>query len=145
MALGLLCGQALICSFFATWPDTSQAFASQFDPMGVVKEAVEDRVGVGGVVDDLMPAVHWKLGCYDGRAAAVSLFKDFEKVVTSASVECLKPPIVKDQDVDASEGAKDAQMAPVAAGQRKIGEHLWDALIENRAVIPASLVAERGS
>src|SRR5271166_7105069 len=56
--------------FFMTWPDASQAFASQFDPMGVVNETVEDRIGVGWVVDDLMPAVHGELGCDDGRAAA---------------------------------------------------------------------------
>jgi hypothetical protein len=36
-------------------------------------------------------------------------------------------------------------MAPVATRQRKIGEQLWDALIENGAIIPASFVAERGS
>jgi hypothetical protein len=51
LALGLLSGQAFICNFFATWPDASQAFASQFDPMGVVNETVEDRIGVGWVVE----------------------------------------------------------------------------------------------
>jgi hypothetical protein len=38
LALVLLSGQAFICNLFATWPDVSQAFASQFDPMGVVNE-----------------------------------------------------------------------------------------------------------
>ena len=76
LALGLLSGQVFICNLFTTWPDTSQAFASQFDPMGVVNDTVEDRIGVGRVVDDVMPAVHGELGCDDGRAAAVSLFED---------------------------------------------------------------------
>jgi hypothetical protein len=76
LALGLLSGQAFICSFLAIWSDASQAFTSQIDPMGVVNETVEDRISVGWVVDDLMPAVHGELGCDDGRAAAVSLFEN---------------------------------------------------------------------
>ena len=47
-------------------------FASQFDPMGGVNETVEDRIGVGRVVDDVMPAVHGELGCDDGRAMTLS-------------------------------------------------------------------------
>jgi hypothetical protein len=94
LALGLLSGQAFICNFFTTWPDASQAFASQFDPMGVVNETVEDRIGVGWVVDDLTPAVHGELGCDDGGAAAVSLFEDFQDIVTSGGVGRLQSPIV---------------------------------------------------
>ncbi len=33
------------------------AFARKLDPMGVVNEAVQDRIGVGGIGDDLVPAV----------------------------------------------------------------------------------------
>jgi hypothetical protein len=40
----------------------AHAFAGQFDAMGVVNEAVKDRVGVGGIADDLVPAVYRKLG-----------------------------------------------------------------------------------
>jgi len=36
---------------FASGP--THAFAGQFDPMGVVNEAVHDGVGVSGIVDDL--------------------------------------------------------------------------------------------
>ena len=91
LALGLLSGQVFICNFFTTWPDASQAFASQFDPMGVVNDTVEDRIGVGRVVDDVMPAVHGELGCDDGRAAAVSLFEDFQKIMPGVGVKGSKP------------------------------------------------------
>ena len=40
----------------------AQAFAGQFDAMGVVNEAVEDRVGVGGIAYNFVPAVHGELG-----------------------------------------------------------------------------------
>jgi hypothetical protein len=33
-------------------------------------------------------------------------------------------------------------MAPVAAGEREFGEELGDALIKNRAIVAAGLVAE---
>jgi hypothetical protein len=110
-----------------------------------VNETVKYRVGIGGIADDVMPGVHGDLTGDDGRAAAVSLFEDFEKVMAGAGIELLQPPIVEYQNVDPSKGAKEARMAPVAARQRKIGEQLWDALVEDRAIVPASFVAERGS
>jgi hypothetical protein len=33
------------------------AFARKFDPISVMNEAIEDRIGVGAIGDDLMPAV----------------------------------------------------------------------------------------
>ena len=84
--------------------------------MGIVNETVEDRIGVGWVVDDLMPAVHGELGCDDGRAAAVSLFEDFQEIVTRRRVERLQPPIVEDQQVGAAEVAKDARIWPRQSG-----------------------------
>jgi hypothetical protein len=42
----------------------------------------------------------------------------------------------------AGEAAHDAGIAPVAARQGEIGEELGDALIEDRAVVAAGLVAE---
>ena len=86
-----------------------------------MNEAVQDRVGVGGIADYIMPAVHRDLTGDDSRAAAISLFEDFEKVVAGADVECLKSPVVEDQDVDASESAKDAQMAPGVPSAARVG------------------------
>jgi hypothetical protein len=143
LALGLLSGQAFICSFFTTWPDASQAFTSQVDPMGVVNETVEDRISVGWVVDDLMPAVHGELGCDDGRAAAVSLFEDFQDIVTSGGVERLQSPIVENEKVGAAERAQEARMTAIAAREGELFEELWDAVIEHRAIIAAGLVAKR--
>jgi hypothetical protein len=71
--------------------------------MGVVNETVEDRIGVGRIVDDVMPAVHGDLGCDDGRAAAVSLFEDFQKIMPGAGVE---------EKVGAAERTQEARMTP---------------------------------
>ena len=58
--------------------------------MGVVNEAIEDGVGVGGVADDLMPGRHGKLRGDDRRPAPVSLFEDFQQIVAGAGVEGLE-------------------------------------------------------
>ena len=86
--------------------------------MGVVNETVEDRIGVGRVVDDLMPAVHGESGCDDGRAAAVSLFEDFQKIMPGAGVEGLQTPIVENEKVGAAERTQEARMAAIAPRAR---------------------------
>ena len=65
--------------------------------MGVVNETVQNGVGVGGIADNLMPAVHGQLGSDHRRAAAVTLFEDFQEIVAGGGVERLQPPIVEDQ------------------------------------------------
>ena len=40
-------------------------------------------------------------------------------------------------------GAPDACIATVAAGERKVGEQLGNALVENGAIVATSLLAER--
>jgi hypothetical protein len=71
-----------------------QALAGEFDAVGVVNETIQDGVGVGRIADNLMPAVHRKLGSDHCRAAAASLFEDFQEIVTRRRVERLQPPIV---------------------------------------------------
>ncbi len=93
----------------------AQTFAGKLDAVGVVDETVQDGVGVGRVGYDFVPALHGKLGSHDRRAAAVSLFEDFEEVVPGRSVEGFEPPVVEDQEIGAPERAQDARMAPVAA------------------------------
>src|SRR5213076_274865 len=51
-------------------------------------------------------------------------------------------PIVEDEELDAGETAQDAGIAAVTTGEREFGEQLGNALIENRAVVAASLVSE---
>jgi len=73
--------------------------------MGVVNEAVKDRVGVCRVRDHFVPAVHGKLRGDDRRAASIALFEDFEQVVAGGSVERLQAPVFEDQQVGASKAA----------------------------------------
>ena len=81
----------------------AQAFAGQFDAVGVVNEPVQDGVGVGGVAYNPMPAIHGKLGGDHRGAAAVALLEDFEEIVTGGRVERLEPPVFADQEIGAAE------------------------------------------
>jgi len=107
--------------------------------MGVVDEAVEDRIGVGWVADHLMPFVDRDLAGENGRAAAVAFFEDLVEIAPGAGIERIETPVVEDKELRAVEAAQDASVPPIAARQRKLGEQLWDPVIEDRAVVAAGL------
>jgi hypothetical protein len=65
--------------------------------VGIVDDAVQDGVGVGWIVDDVMPAVDWDLAGDDGGPAAIPFFEDLEEIAPCASVQGLEPPIVEDE------------------------------------------------
>ena len=54
-----------------------------------------------------MPAVDWDLAGDQRSAAAVTVFDDFQHVVTLLRPERFETPIVEDQELDAAEGARD--------------------------------------
>ena len=110
--------------------------------MRVVDEPIEDGIGVGRIADDLVPFIDRDLAGQDGRAAAVAFFEDFVEIAAGAGIERIEAPIIENEQLRAGQGSHDAGMAAVAAGQRKIGEQLGDALIKNRAVVAARLMAE---
>ena len=107
-----------------------------------MNEPVEDGVGISRVADEGVPFVDRDLAGEDGRAAAVAFLEDFVEVTTGTGVEWFKAPIVENEELDAGETAQDAGIAPVTAGEREFGEELGNPLIENRAVVAASLVTE---
>ena len=84
--------------------------------MSVVDDAVQDGIGICRIPDQLMPFVDRDLAGDNGRSPAIAFFEDFEKVVASRSVERLKAPIVKDQQLDAAERPQDTSVATITAG-----------------------------
>jgi hypothetical protein len=110
--------------------------------MGVVDEAVQDGVGVGGIANELMPGGQRELGGDDRRPAAVSLLEDFEEVVTGAGVEGLEAEVVEDEEIGAAERLDEARMAAVATGERQVVAELRPAVIEDRAIVAAGSVAD---
>jgi hypothetical protein len=80
---------------------TPQALAVEVDPAGIMDQAVEDAVGVGGVADQRVPLIDGELAGDDGGAAAVAVLKDLQEVVAGCGVERLEAPVVEDEEIDA--------------------------------------------
>jgi hypothetical protein len=73
----------------------------------------------------------------------MAVFQDLQEVVAGAGLERSEAPVVEDEQIDAAERAQQARVAAVAAGERQVVEQARDALIEDRAIVAAGLVAER--
>ena len=71
-----------------------QAFTFEFDAVGVVKEAVEDRVGIGRISYGVVPRGRGKLAGDNGRLPAVAVLEDLQQVVPGLGIERLKSPYV---------------------------------------------------
>jgi len=92
------------------------------EPVGVVDQPVEHGIGIGGVADQGMPLIHGELAGDDGGTAAVAILEDLQEIMAGGSIERLEPPIVKDQEIDAEEPARQALMAAIAARQSELRE-----------------------
>jgi len=107
-----------------------------------VNDPVENGVGICRFANESVPFVDGDLTGENGRATPIAFLEDLVEVTTGTGVERFEAPIVEDQELDAGETAQDAGVAAVAAGERKFGEELGNPLIENGAVVAASLVTQ---
>src|SRR6202022_4938353 len=65
----------------AGFTGSRQAFPVEVNPVGVMDQAVEDSVGVGGVADQCVPLIDGDLAGDDGGAVAVTVLEDPQEVV----------------------------------------------------------------
>ena len=121
----------------------SEALALEREPVSVVYQAIENGIGEGRITDDLVPMFDRKLAGHHGRAAAVLILHDLQEVAPLLGGHRSESPIVEDQKLDARQAFKEPSMMAVAACQRERIEEPRQALIEDRAVVPTSLMAER--
>ena len=94
---------------------SAQGRAFEFDPMGAVNDAVEDRVAEGGVADHLVPSTDRDLAGDQQRAAVVAVVDDLEQIAALLGIERLRPPIIDDQEPDAFERGQQPRQAALAA------------------------------
>jgi hypothetical protein len=110
--------------------------------MGIVDEAVEDGVGIGGLADEAVPVGDGDLAGDEGGFSAIAVLEDFQEVVAGLGGQGLEAPVVEDQQIDGGETLEAAGEGAVAVGQGEIVEQLGGANVEDGAVIPASLVTQ---
>lgn len=92
LTMDLVAGSALEVNPFAVvLSGRASGFRRELEAVGIVDDAIEDGVGIGGIVDNLMPAVDGDLAGDDGRSAAISFFEYLEEIAPGAGVEGLEP------------------------------------------------------
>src|SRR6202011_443327 len=90
----------------AGFAGSPHALPVEIDPVGVMDQAVEDGVGVGGVTDQRVPLIDGKLAGDDGGMAAVAVLEDLQEVVASRGIERFEAPVVEDEQIDTTERAQ---------------------------------------
>jgi hypothetical protein len=78
---------------------SSQRFSLQLDAMRGRNQSVHDGVGDGGLPDDFVPVLGWKLTGHDGGASTLPVFEYFEQVAAFAVGERREAEVVEDEDI----------------------------------------------
>ena len=107
-----------------------------------MNEAIQDRVAESWIADDVMPKFDGGLAGDDGRAATMAIIKDLQEVAPFGRIENRQAPIVEDEELDAADGFEQAAIAAVAPSEGERLEQARDAVILDRTIVAASLVAE---
>src|SRR6202022_826436 len=123
----------------------SEALSFEFDAVGVVDEAIEDGVGDGGISDDFVPAIHGQLAGDDDRTGFISVLDDLEQTAALTGVESLRPPVIKNEQIETSDSTQHLGIAAIGAAECQGREETWHAMVRNCEVVPTSLVAEGAS
>src|SRR5258707_11738598 len=120
----------------------SHAFSGELKAVSVVNKAIQDGVAEGGVADNFVPMLDGDLAGDDGRGATVAIIEDLQKVAPFGRIENRQAPVVEDQELNAAEGFEQAAIATVAPSEAEGLEQAGDAMVLDRTVVAAGLVAE---
>jgi len=111
--------------------------------MGVVNDAVQDRITEGGIGNDVVPLRYGDLACDQERSFVVAVIDDLEEIAPLLGGERLWSPIVDDEEIGTLQRGHETHQAAFAAGLGEIGEQARRALVEDGEAVAAGLVAER--
>ena len=112
--------------------------------MGVVDDAVADRVGDGGIAQGSMPLPGRKLTGDHGGGSIVSVFEDFEEVATLGVLQRRDEQVVQDEDFELREPSEHPGVCPIGTGNRDFLEQARDAGVERPISAAACSLRERG-
>ena len=91
-------------------------------PVGVVHDAVEQRVGDGRIGDVVVPLFDGQLTGDDCRAGAVSVVEDLQHVASLLLAQRRESPVVEHQDVDLRETTEQARVRAVGVRECQLLE-----------------------
>ena len=108
-----------------------EALSFEYDALGIVDEAIEDRVGDGGVSDDFVPAIDGQLAGDDNRAGFVSILDDFEQITALVGVERFWSPVVQDQQIKSCDRPQHLGVTAIGAAECEGGEETRHTMVGN--------------
>jgi len=131
-ALGLVALRGLLLRLMA-----AHRGALQRDPMGLVDQAIEDRVGKGGVADAVVPVFERQLTGHEGGAATVAVLQDFEQVAALAIGQRGEAPVIEDHEVGFGQGGEQLAVGAVGAGKAEVVEQARQTEVADGEAVPA--------
>ena len=114
----------------------------EFEPIGVVNQAVKDGIGKCGLVDDVVPSCNRKLAGDQDRSSSIAVLDDFHEVTALPGVQAIGPPIIENEQVRFHEGSEQAGKATVAMGEFEVGEEPRYPLVDDGEVVAAGPLAQ---
>ncbi len=110
--------------------------------MGVVDEAIKDRVTEGWITDDVVPEIDGDLAGEQGRAASVAVVEDFEEIMTAGIIEGRETPVINEQELSTGDTLEEAWIGSVAAGDPDLIEQAGESGVADGEAVTTGLVAE---
>src|SRR5438034_11514444 len=111
--------------------------------MGVVQQAVADRVGQGGLAEVVVPLGGWQLARDDGRVGAIAILQDLEEVAALRILDRRQPPVVDDEDIEAGELGEQADVGAIGPGQGELVEEARSPAVAGAIALATGLVRQR--
>jgi hypothetical protein len=110
--------------------------------MGVVDQAIEDRIGQRGISDLGMPFIYRELSGHEGGTEAMTVFEEFQEVPALFIGEGGQTPVVQDDQIGFRQGGQELGVAPVAFGDLEVLEEAGETEIADRVSLSAGLVGQ---
>src|SRR2546422_5137044 len=110
--------------------------------MGVVKEAIADRVRHRGVPEVLVPLVGRELARDDRRPGLAAILQDLEQVAAVLTPQRAEAPVLEHEDVDAGELAEEADVGAVGMSEGEFVEEPGHAAVERPISLAAGLLGK---
>lgn len=90
--------------------------------MRVVDQPIQDGVGEGRFINDVVPCVNGELAGDECCAASITIFDDFHQVSALWRGHAFRPPVIENEQVGFDKLPEDAWKAPVVMGELQFGE-----------------------
>jgi hypothetical protein len=120
----------------------SHGISFQIDFVSIVDNAIEDRIGDGGVLNEFMPVIYGKLAGDKSGAKAVAVIDEFQEIAALFCIEFTHSPIIQQQEMSFGDGGEEFAIAAISFGDQEILEESGDSQIEGGETFSASLVSE---